>query len=86
MGAGAAAGGVQARRYAGERNSALAVHSKYDVAPDLVLYYKRLMVLEGHSAYEHQLNATDKLSPSQQAFLDEQWKQFRTWWEQWEGK
>ena len=82
----AAAGDTQARRYAGELNSALAVLSKYDEGPDLVLYYKRLMVLEGHSAYEHQLNATDKLSPSQQAFLDDQWKQFRTWWEKWEGK
>ncbi|MFO0939202.1 MAG: hypothetical protein U0930_00395 [Pirellulales bacterium] len=64
----------------------MAVLSKFDEGPDLVLYYKQLMVLEGHTNYENQLNATDKLSVAQKAFLEQQWKQFRGWWESWEGK
>lgn len=82
----AAAGDVDARRKAAELDSALAVLSKYDEGPDLVLYYKHLMVLEGHAAYEHHFNSTDQLNPSQRAFLETQWKQFRTWWESWDGK
>ena len=80
-----AAGDPEARRYAAELNEALTVLSRFDEGPDLVLYYKALMVLEGHSAYEHQLNASDKLSPSQRALLEDQWKLFRSWWSQWPG-
>jgi len=81
----AAKGDPEARRLAFELDSALKVLSTFDEGPDLVLYYKRLMVLEGHSEYEHQINGTDRLSPSQQAFLDSQWKLFRAWWSQWPG-
>ena len=79
----AATGDVTSRRAAAELDGALAVLSKFDEGPDLVLYYKRLMVLEGHAGYEHQLNATDKLAPSQLAFLDAQWEQFKNWWGKW---
>jgi len=82
----AAAGDVEARRLAAELDAALAVLSTYDEGPDLVLYYKQLMVLEGHAAYAHQLNPSDALSPSQKGFLEEQWRQFRTWWDAWPGK
>ena len=82
----AAQGSAQARRLAEELDSALAVLSKFDEGPDLVLYYKQLMVLEGHSNYQHQLNSSDSLSTSQLAFLEQQWRQFRTWWASWEGK
>ena len=82
----AVAGDVQARQHAMELNDALAVLSKYDEGPDLVLYYKHLMVLEGSPEYEHQINNSDKLSPSQKAFLEEQWKLFRAWWDSWPGK
>ena len=82
----AAAGDGAARVLAEQLEAALAVLSKYDEGPDLVLYYKRLMVLEGHAEYEHAIDGADCLSPSQQAFLDEQWRQFRTWWDQWPGK
>ncbi|MGB0739372.1 MAG: dihydrodipicolinate synthase family protein, partial [Planctomycetaceae bacterium] len=76
----AADGCAESRRLAGELNQALMVLSTYDEGPDLVLYYKALMVLEGHSAYEHQINASDQLSSSQREFLRSQWQQFRTWW------
>ena len=81
----AVAGDAEARRFARELEEALLVLSRYDEGPDLVLYYKALMVLEGHQAYEHQINRTDRLSPSQRAFLETQWRQFREWWECWPG-
>ena len=81
----AAAGDAQARIYAQELEVALRVLSTFDEQPDLVLHYKLLMVLEGHSAYQHQLNAFDKLSPSQDAYLRDQWKLFREWWANWPG-
>ena len=82
----AADGDAAAHRLATELDDALAVLSSFDEGPDLVLYYKRLMVLEGDPAYEHQLNASDTLSPQQQALLDDQWQQFRTWWNRWPGR
>ena len=81
----AAEGNVEARRLARELEEALQVLSKYDEGPDLVLYYKALMVLEGHEAYRHQINSTDRLSASQEEFLKVQWQQFRDWWSQWPG-
>ncbi len=61
----AAIGNVAARRSAEELDKALRVLSTFDEGPDLVLYYKYLLVLEGHPEYEHQLHGTDTLSPSQ---------------------
>lgn len=81
----AAKGDPAARRLALELESALAVLSKFDEGPDLVLYYKRLMVLEGHEAYRNAIDPADQLSPSQQAQLDFQWQQFRAWWKSWPG-
>ncbi|MFN6303878.1 MAG: dihydrodipicolinate synthase family protein, partial [Planctomycetota bacterium] len=81
----AASGCVESRRLAQELDSALAVLSKYDEGPDLVLYYKHLMVLEGNPQYVHHFNDSDSLSVSQKAFLEEQWKQFKSWWSQWQG-
>jgi 4-hydroxy-tetrahydrodipicolinate synthase len=79
-------GDSQAKAWAHELNDALAVLSTFDEGPDLVLYYKRLMVLEGNPEYEHQMQGCDKLSASQKGFIDQQWRQFRDWWSQWPGK
>ncbi len=79
----AAAGDVEARQFARQLDQALAVLSKFDDGPDLVLYYKQLMVLEGNAEYQHHFNSKDKLSPSQQAFLHRHWQQFRQWWSRW---
>jgi 4-hydroxy-tetrahydrodipicolinate synthase len=81
----AAQGDVTARRLALELDAALHVLSTFDEGPDLVLYYKELMVLEGHAAYATQLNPTDQLSSSQRAFLHQQWSLFKAWWSQWPG-
>ena len=81
----AAAGDVVARRKALELEHALGVLSSFDEGADLVLYYKRLMVLEGHAEYATHLNATDALSPSQLGYVDSQWKLFKTWYRHWSG-
>lgn len=81
----AAKGDVVARRLAAELDEALRVLSTFDEGPDLVLYYKALMVLEGHLAYEHQLHASDALSTAQRGFLESQWRQFKAWWKAWPG-
>ena len=60
-------GDPQARAYAMALEEALGVLSSYDEGPDLVLYYKYLMALEGHEGYENHFNPTDTLTPSQQS-------------------
>lgn len=82
----AADGNATARRLAAELDSALHVLFTFDEGPDLVLYYKELMVLEGHDAYRNHIHPTDRLSESQRGFLHTQWHQFREWWTSWEGK
>ena len=82
----AAEGDAKARRLAGELDDALSVLAKFDEGPDLVLYYKQLMVLEGYPDYEHHIHSSDALSNSQREFLQSQWKQFRSWWNHWKGK
>lgn len=78
-------GNALSRKLAQELDSALSVLSKFDEGPDLVLYYKELMVLEGFEAYQYQLNSSDQLSSSQKEFLHQQWKIFKDWWSQWSG-
>ncbi len=81
----AAAGDCEARRLASELDNALTVLSTYDDGPDLVLYYKHLMVLEGNPEYEYHFNKSDTLSASQRGFIETQWKSFRSWWDTWPG-
>jgi 4-hydroxy-tetrahydrodipicolinate synthase len=81
----AAAGDAKARRLALELDEALAVLSLFDEGPDLVLYYKYLMVLEGNPEYAHNLNASDALSDSQQGYAKAQWELFKQWWANWSG-
>ena len=81
----AAAGDHEALRLATELDEALAVLSSYDEGPDLVLYYKHLMVLEGEPEYAHHINPSDELSATQRAQLESQWRQFRRWWDSWPG-
>ena len=81
----AATGDAQARRFALELEEALRVLSTFDEGPDLVLYYKYLMVLEGNPEYEHHFNKSDALSPSQRELIRQQWELFRQWWSTWPG-
>jgi len=81
----AAAGDAESRRLALELQEALAVLSTFDEGPDLVLYYKYLMELEGNPEYALHFNATDALTSSQRTYLKTQWELFRNWWANWPG-
>lgn len=79
----AAEGDATARRQALELEEALQVLSKFDEGPDLVLFYKYLLVLEGSPEYELNLNESDALSPTQREFARQQWEIFKNWWSRW---
>ncbi|MFC6643657.1 MULTISPECIES: dihydrodipicolinate synthase family protein [Sulfitobacter] len=79
----AAAGDAEARQRAQELDAALGVLSSFDEGPDLVLYYKHLMVLEGHGEYALHFNETDALTYSQRGYAEAQYRLFRTWYADW---
>ena len=82
----AAGGCAQSRVYAKELEQALFVLSTFDEGPDLVLYYKYLLVLLGDTDYELHFNEIDRLSESQQRYAEAQLKLFQKWWGNWSGK
>ena len=79
----AAKGDAEARQRALELEQALHVLSTYDEGPDLVLYYKYLMVLKGNPEYTLHFNPTDALSDSQRGYAEAQLKLFDAWYAQW---
>lgn len=79
-------GDVTARRFACELDEAFRELAKFDEGPDLVLYYKYLLVLLGQPAYERHFNSEDRLSASQQAFAAAQLRLFQAWWSEWPGR
>jgi 1-pyrroline-4-hydroxy-2-carboxylate deaminase len=81
----AAKGDAEARRLALELESALGPLSVFDEGVDLVLYFKRLMTLQGHDEYGLHLNAFDSLSPSQEGMAKRRFMTFRAWWASWPG-
>ncbi|MEY3654410.1 MAG: dihydrodipicolinate synthase [Pseudomonadota bacterium] len=79
----AAMGDATARQQALALESALRVLSTFDVGVDLVLFFKYLMVLEGHREYELHFNPTDSLSESQKRFARNQLELFKRWYATW---
>lgn len=79
----AAAGDAEARMRAKELEEALSVLSIFDEGPDLVLYFKHLMVLKGHPEFALQFNETDALTDSQRGFAEAQLKLFDSWYAEW---
>ncbi|UPH72301.1 dihydrodipicolinate synthase family protein [Abyssibius alkaniclasticus] len=79
----AAAGDAEARARALELEAALAVLSKFDEGTDLVLYFKHLMVLKGHSEFALNFIETDVLSASQRGFAERQLALFDAWYGEW---
>lgn len=79
----AQSGDAIARHHAQELESALKVLSTFDEGPDLVLFYKYMMVLTGNPEYAHHFNPSDRLSPSQQHFARTQLELFQRWYAQW---
>ncbi|MDN3721394.1 dihydrodipicolinate synthase family protein [Roseibium salinum] len=79
----AAEGHAEARQRAKELDEALGVLSSFDEGPDLVLYYKHLMVLNGEEEYRLHFNETDALTDAQRGYAESQYKLFRTWYHNW---
>mgnify|MGYP006214665763 FL=1 len=82
----AAGGDVLARQRAQELEAALAVLSSFDEGVDLVLYFKHLMVLQGHEAYTLHFNPSDALSDSQKNYATQQFELFKRWYASWPGR
>ncbi len=82
----AATGDAEARRLAKELDDAMQILSKIDAGPDLVLFFKHMMVLKGYSEYTLHFNETDELSPSQRGFAEAQLALFDTWYASWSKK
>ena len=72
-----------ARIKAKELEEALGVLSSFDEGPDLVLYYKYLMVLNGDQAYSLHFNPSDKLTDSQMNYAKKQYNLFKKWYANW---
>jgi 4-hydroxy-tetrahydrodipicolinate synthase len=79
----AANGDADARQRAQELDQAMAVLSSFDEGPDLVLYYKHLMVLTGNAEYRLHFNETDALTESQRGYAEAQLKLFQDWYADW---
>jgi len=79
----AAKGDARARAQALELERALAVLSSFDEGPDLVLFYKHLMVLNGDAEYALHFNETDRLTDAQRNYAEAQYALFRTWYADW---
>jgi 4-hydroxy-tetrahydrodipicolinate synthase len=79
----AMAGDAEARRLAYELDSALQVLSKVDAGPDLVLFFKHMLVVKGEAAYRLHFNETDALSPAQAGFIEAQLALFDAWYADW---
>jgi dihydrodipicolinate synthase/N-acetylneuraminate lyase len=79
----ASKGDAEARQRAKELEEALHVLSSFDEGPDLVLYYKHLMVLKGNPEYALHFNETDALSDSQRGYAETQLKLFDAWYAEW---
>jgi len=79
----AAAGDVEARQKALELEGALQVLSSFDEGPDLVLYFKYLLQLQGELEYTLNFIETDELSASQRGYAEAQYNLFMTWYATW---
>lgn len=76
-------GDADARRRAKELEEALMTLSKWDAGPDLVLFFKYLLELNGEKEYALHFNESDALSPSQKRLAETAYTRFRTWYANW---
>ncbi|MCG7520026.1 dihydrodipicolinate synthase family protein [Ruegeria sp. Ofav3-42] len=79
----AADGNAEARQRAHELTEAIQVLSSFDEGPDLVLYYKHLLVLNGEQEYRLHFNETDELTDAQRNYCEQQYDLFRAWFADW---
>ncbi len=79
----AKAGDAVARIRAKQLEEALMVLSSWDAGPDLVLFFKYLLELNGEDEYKLHFNESDSLSPSQKRRAETALERFRTWYGNW---
>ncbi len=79
----AAQGNAEARQRAQELTEAIHVLSSFDEGPDLVLYYKHLLVLNGEEEYRLHFNETDELTDAQRNYCEQQYALFGSWFADW---
>ncbi len=79
----AAAGNVEARVRAQELEEAMAVLASFDEGPELVLFFKYLLVLNGEDEYRLHFNETDELNEEQRRYCETQYHLFKTWFSSW---
>ncbi|MDE1157029.1 MAG: dihydrodipicolinate synthase family protein [Neorhizobium sp.] len=79
----AATGNADARVRAKELEEALGVLSSFDEGPDLVLFFKHMMVLKGDEEYTLHFNESDVLSDSQRGYVETQFTLFNNWYAEW---
>lgn len=79
----AATGDAVARRLAKELDENFYELTKVDAGPDLVLYFKHMMVLKGNPEYGLHFLESDKLSASQQGWIEAQLALFDSWYAAW---
>lgn len=79
----AAKGDAETRLRAQELETALGVLSSFDEGPDLVLYFKQMLVLKGEAEYALHFNETDALTDSQRGYVDAQFRLFNDWYAGW---
>lgn len=82
----AVAGDSTARRLAFELDSAMQVLSEVDAGPDLVLFFKHMLVMKGETGFTLHFNESDALSASQQGFIEQQFHMFNAWYADWASK
>ncbi|WP_170605483.1 dihydrodipicolinate synthase family protein [Ruegeria arenilitoris] len=82
----AANGHAEARQRAQELTEAIQVLSSFDEGPDLVLYYKHLLVLNGEQEYRLHFNTSDSLTDAQRNYCAQQYDLFRKWFADWSNQ
>ncbi len=82
----AATGSAEARLRAQELTEAFHVLSSFDEGPDLVLYYKHLLVLNGEPEYRLHFNESDELNDAQRNYCEQQYELFKSWFADWSAQ
>lgn len=82
----AAHGDATARVRAKELEEALSVLASFDEGPELVLFFKYLLVLNGEEEYRLHFNETDELNAAQRTYCENQYALFKAWFADWSAQ
>lgn len=79
----AATGNAEARLRAQELEESMSVLASFDEGPELVLFFKYLLVLNGEEEYSLHFNETDELNAAQRTYCEDQYDLFKKWFADW---